>query len=157
MVRQAFLLVFLFGFFHLEPTFSQSGTDGNSCQYFYAKLQEIPHTKLVQNSIIDESILYGKKKKGCEVEFVTNDSLISDIPNPAIPSFLPGQTASLYENGWRRDINYDAEAPGSRMFGIKKKDSLCLISQSQPATLVKSGKIVSSKKITVIIQCSKDK
>jgi len=144
----------LFGMIFLAMT-AQAQQSESICQYFYKRLSFIPNEKLAIRKGTFTSLLHGEKYEGCEVKLVTNDSLLSNVPKPdPIPSFLPRETASLYENGWRRNIKYDAEGPGSRMFGIQKGDSLCVISQSQPATLVKHGKIVQEKNITVTIQCS---
>lgn len=94
------------------------------CRYFHKRLELIPNEELTLTRGTFTSLMYGEELEGCEVEFVTNDSLLKDVPKPdPIPSFLPHETASLYENGWRRNINYNAEGPGTRLFGIQKDDT----------------------------------
>lgn len=133
----------------------QAQQSESTCRYFYSRLKFLPNEKLTIHEGTLNSLMYGEEYHGCEVTFVTNDSLLSDVPKPdPIPSFWPKNTASLYENGWRYNKKYDADGPGSHIFGIQKGDTLCLISHSQPATLVEHGKIVQEKDITVTIQCS---
>ena len=155
MILHTFLLIFLLALLYPISTDAQEVIDKDTCQYFYDQLREIPHTKLVQNSVIEESVLYGEKKKGCEVEFVTNDSLSIDHD---LPDFIFSfQTSELYDEGWRYNENYVADGPGTSLLGIQKEDTLCLISYAQPASLMEPEKIVTEKNITIEVQCSTQK
>lgn len=148
-------IIYYFIFLFILNLFQVQGQSTDCpCQYFYKRLKFIPNEELTLTKGTFNSLLYGEDHEGCEVKFVTNDSLLTNVPKPdPIPSFLPRETASLYENGWRRNINYDAEGPGTRLFVIQKEDTLCLVSYSQPATLLDNGKTSTAKDITVTIQC----
>lgn len=123
----------------------------NQCDYFYKKLKNIPHEKLTYNKGKHKSLLNRKEQEGCEVKFVTNDSLRADSELPVFMKTIKG--TQLYKNGWRMNNKIFAEGPGSSLYGIEKGNKLCLIDYERPTYLKEPGKIVTSSKVVIIVQC----
>lgn len=121
------------------------------CQYYYQQLEDIPHEKLEHYSGVITFSWDNKKYPGCEVIFVTNDSLRTD--SYKLPRFKDGLDPVLEEKGWHYNHNYTADGPGSMAYGIENADTLCFISYRKPATLVEPGKIVESPETTIMVQC----
>ncbi len=121
------------------------------CGYFLQELKVVPHEKLTRIDGDIQSLWDGKRNSGCEVMFVTNDTLRSgrDTPN-----FAATEGTKLYRLGWRMNNSFVADGPGSGIFGIENDSVLCLISHDQPAELdEKTEKIIQSVTLTLAIQC----
>ena len=130
----------------------------DSCHQFFSALKAVPHEKLTRADGEFESLDDGRKHIGCEVTLVTNDALLSGAKT--VPNFDAAEGTDLYRDGWRRNLSYDADGPGTSMHGIERGDDLCLISCAQPASIEEptidgQGIFFQSETITVIIQCRK--
>lgn len=121
------------------------------CGYFFRALKTVPHEKLTRNDGGLESLWDGKKVSGCEVMFVTNDTLRSGRD---MPDFFATEGTELYRLGWRMNNSLAADGPGSGIFGIENESVLCLVSHDQPAYLdEKTEKIIQSETLTITVQC----
>jgi len=121
------------------------------CGYFFRALKTVPHEKLTRNDGGLKSLWDGKKVSGCEVMFVTNDTLRSGRDTP---DFFATEGTELYRLGWRMNNSLAADGPGSGIFGIENESVLCLVSHDQPAYLdEKIGKIIQSEALTITVQC----
>ncbi len=122
------------------------------CGYFFHALKAVPHEKLMRRDGTIESLWDRKKSLGCEVVFVTNDTLRSGRD---MPSFGPHEGTELYRLGWRYNNSIAADGAGESIFGIENATILCLVSSEQPAYLdEKTEKTIQSETLTVTVQCS---
>jgi len=129
---------------------SASPEDPDACQHFLLELQDVPHDTLTHNEIRHQSLWDGKDYPGCEIKFVTSDSLLS---GGTVPNFDALQGTPMYLMGWRVNNSYTADGPGTGVFGIEKESVLCLIRHDQPAYLSDQGKKIQSKRLSITIQC----
>ena len=125
-------------------------TQPDSCAYFFDTLQTVPHELLSRRQGEYESTWDGKPYQGCEVKFVTNDTLRS---GKGVPSFEAFPDSELYRLGWRIAPSIGADGPGSGIFAVEKGHVLCVIRWAQPAYLADSGDIVQSDTVKMTIQC----
>jgi hypothetical protein len=124
------------------PAFSED----SSCNYFYEKLQDIPHSKLTLKKGVFESLLDAKPISGCEVEFKSHVSMVSG------EKVLERFESLTQTPGWVTDNV--ADGPGSSTVVIKKDKSRCLLHWAQHSWVdEKSKEIEQSEDIEVMIQC----
>jgi hypothetical protein len=129
---------------------SNSAFGGNStCSYFYPKLSELPHAKLIQNNNGFKSLMDGKWTSGCEIIFKSHDSIVSgDKVYNTFQSFINAP-------GWAIDNKLSADGPGSSSVTIERDKNKCAIIWSQHALIDdKTGEHKQSSDIEMIIQCS---
>lgn len=145
---QEYLWIVLFFFIPVMATCQQSN---DPCNYFYKELKKIPHEKIDSHKGIITFDWDQKEYEGCEINFISNDSLMTK----GFPLFWPDPKNNkyLYQLGWQSNKNYSADGPGTTLYGIEKKNILCLISERQPAYIDESGKKVQELKISVTIEC----
>lgn len=129
----------------------ESRSPDEPCHYFYEQLKDIPHEQFDRESGDITFSWDGETYNGCEITLITNDSLLTDAPR--LPRFTRGPDPVLEEQGWRYNLRYDADGPGSSMYGIEKGDTLCLIHYAQPAALEESGDIVQESVLTITLEC----
>lgn len=156
-IMKAYFLSFLLALLDCVLVCAACGKQ-DPCEHFYRALKRVPHEKLIRADGEYESLDDGKKRLGCEVTLVTNNALLSGIKS--VPDFNAEEGTDLYRDGWRRNLSYDADGPGTSMHGIERGDDLCLISRAQPASIEApyidgQGTFVQSETLTVIVQCRK--
>lgn len=149
-------LYFLAFVLSLVPITASCQQQNDPCLYFYEKLKQVPHEELNHSTGKHKSLINLEEQEGCEVKFVTNDSLRTE--KDKLPGFIQSiEGTELHQKGWRVNENYRTDGPGSGMYGIEKDDTLCLISYSRPTYLKEPGNIVSSSQVTIIVQCTSKK
>ena len=132
------------------PTYGVSAQP-DSCEYFFSALRSVPHEKLTRSEGPYKSVWDGKKYTGCEIEFVTNDKLLS---GRSAPDFEPVKDSEMYRNGWRANNSFVADGPSTGVFGIEKESVLCLVSHEQPAYVDDHGNIIQSETLRITVQCT---
>jgi hypothetical protein len=120
------------------------------CEYFFAALKAVPNETLWHRAGEFESLWGGQKYRGCEVRFVTNDSLRAGA---AVPDFDALPDSEMYRLGWRMSDSIGADGPGSGIFGIEKDTVLCVVRWEQPAYIGDEGEFVQSEILSMTIQC----
>jgi len=147
-MKQIFFLIQI-AFILCFPFYSWAQTE-NACGVIYQILDTVPHSRLTQSegqfaSFWDQSTI-----SGCQVTFVTDESLLG---GKTAPDLEAGEGSLMYRRGWRMNHSYLADGPGTGLFGIEKESVLCLIRHEQPAYLDDYGKIIQSETLTLDIQC----
>jgi hypothetical protein len=122
----------------------------DSCGYFFSALRPVPHDKLSRSEGAYKSLWDGKKYTGCEIQFVTNDKLLS---GRRVPDFDPVKDSEMYRTGWRMNNSFVADGPGTGVFGVEKESVLCLVRHEQPAYLDDYGNIIQSETLRITVQC----
>ena len=122
----------------------------NACKMFYNELKPVPHDKLSVNTGLLSSLSDGKKYRGCEVVFNSNEQLMM---SSELPSFETPEGSMLYRAGWRIDEKYRADGEGSGAYGIVKDAVLCLIHWDHNSWLNEKGEIEQSELINMTVQC----
>ena len=123
----------------------------NACKMFYSELTPVPHAKLSVNTGLLSSLSDGKKFRGCEVVFNSNEQLMRGTE---LPSFESPECSMLYRAGWRIDEKYRADGAGSGSYGIVKDAVLCIINWDHYSSLNESGEIEQSDLINMTVQCT---
>jgi len=146
-----FLLCALIGGMSVDLTSAEVASPENDyCSYFFDALHKVPYESLSHRQGEMTSTWDGKRFQGCEVKFVTNDTLRT---GKAVPRFEAFPDEELYRLGWRMAPSIGADGPGSGIFAVEKGLVLCLIRWSQPAYLADSGEIIQSDTLEMTIQC----
>ena len=122
----------------------------NACKIFYGELKPVPHYKLSLNTGLLHSLSDGKKYRGCEVVFKSNEQLMK---GSELPSFESQEGSMLYRAGWRIDEEYRADGAGSGSYGIMKDAVLCLVHWDQYSWVNETGEIEQSELINMTVQC----
>lgn len=141
----------------LAPAFAEP-VEQNPCEYFFTALKAVPNEMLFRAHGELASVHDGSPFYGCEVRFATNDALLSG--NKSVPDFCAGEGTALYRDGWRSNLSYGADGPGTRLHAIEKGDWLCLVSSARPASIEAPyidgrGTLFQSETLTVVVQCRK--
>ena len=119
------------------------------CSYFFNKLSELPHSKLILNNSDFKSVQDGKILKGCEVIYESNVSMVAG-----------SKVFELFESfshspGWVINNNLAADGPGSSTVGIENGTHRCLINWSQFSWIdEETHQYKESNEIKMIVQCS---
>jgi hypothetical protein len=146
LIRPIVLILLILAFLTV-PT--DCDADENACSYFFDRLIEIPHKKLVSSQDGFISIWDGRKTAGCEVVFKSHETLVSG--EKVFDLFQSLITAP----GWKIDNNLTADGPGSSSVGIENPGDKCAIHWSQHSWVDdKTGKIEQSSDIEITVQCS---
>jgi hypothetical protein len=122
----------------------------NACKVFYGELKPVPHYELSVNTGLLRSLSGGKKYRGCEVIFKSNEQLMT---GSELPSFESPEGSVFYRAGWRIDEKYRADGAGSGSYGIVKEAVLCLIHWDQDSWVNETGEIEQSELINMTVQC----
>jgi len=128
------------------------------CQYFYSTLAALPHDTLNVSSGEgvwlwergSETEALSRSFVGCEVRFVTNDSLTVGFQ---VPMFDPLEGSEMYSLGWRFTPGVLADGPGSGIFGLHKDSVECLVDWNQEAYIDDNGDFWQSDVLEMTIQC----
>ena len=130
---------------NINPVFS----DNSACPYFYSKLSELPHIKLIQNNNGFKSLMDGKWTPGCEISFKSHASVVSgDKVYDTFQSFINSP-------GWAIDNKLSADGPGSSSVTIQNDKNKCTLLWSQHAWIdEKTGEHKQSSDIEMIMQCT---
>ena len=141
----------ILAFLLLMPAIACAGEGvQNACKMFYNELKPVPHDKLSVNTGLLSSLSDGKKYRGCEVVFNSNEQLMM---SSELPSFETPEGSMLYRAGWRIDEKYRADGAGSGAYGIVKDAVLCLIHWDHNSWLNEKGEIEQSELINMTVQC----
>jgi len=133
------------------PATLRAGDDvQNACKLFYSELKPVPHYRLSVNTGSLHSLSDGKKYRGCEVVFKSNEQLMH---GSELPSFESPEGSTLYRAGWRIDEKYRADGAGSGSYGIVKDAVLCLMHWDRYSWLNETGEIEQSELINITVQC----
>jgi len=122
----------------------------NACKMFYNELKPVPHDKLSVNTGLLSSLSDGKKYRGCEVVFDSNEQLMM---GSGPPSFESSEGSILYRAGCRIDEKYRADGAGSGSYGIVKDAVLCLVHWDHNSWLNERGEIEQSELMNMPVQC----
>lgn len=131
------------------PAYAATGKQ-DACEHFFLALKAVPHETLTRSEGQHESLWDSKKYMGCEVQFVTNDTLIS---GKRVPDFDALEGSEMYRRGWRVNNSIVADGPGSGIFGIEKESVLCIVRHDQPAGLDEHGNFEQSETLSITVQC----
>jgi hypothetical protein len=112
----------------------------------------MPYEELILSDGTHESLWDRKKYVGCEIQFKTNDTLLS---GQKAPDFEAPEGTEMYRRGWRMNNSIGADGPGTGIYAIEKESVLCLIRHDQPAYLDDHGNFVQSETLSISIQCRK--
>jgi len=138
-------LVLMVGF----PAYAAAGKQ-DYCEHFSQVLKAVPHVTITRSEGAHQSLWDRKHYDGCEVQFVTNDTLLS---GKRVPDFDALKGSQMYRRGWRVNNSIVADGPGTGIFGIEKKSVLCIVRHDQPAYLDDDGTFVQSETLIITVQC----
>lgn len=126
-----------------------SYANDSSCHQFFNELSKLPHTTLTEPNNGFVSILDGKSKKGCEVIFKSNESIVSgEIVYQKFQSFTNLK-------GWSINENLSADGAGSSTVVIENNQNRCILNWSQPSWIdEKSNEYRQSENIKLVVQCT---
>ncbi len=94
------------------------------CIQFHQALDSLNHTK---NEIVPTSFEFENKTyEGYEIVFETKWSLLDKEIDP-MDMFYPYEGNFWYNAGWRADIRFCADGPGSTFYLIRNSDVFCTI------------------------------
>jgi hypothetical protein len=140
-------ILLLAAFFLLIGTGTASGVE-SACSYFYKKLSQLPHSKLISNNGEFKSVQDGKILNGCEVIYESNVSLVAG-----------SKVFELFESlkqtpGWVLNNDLVADGPGSSSMGIENETHRCLINWQQFSWIdEETQQYEQSSDIKMIVQC----
>jgi hypothetical protein len=120
------------------------------CQYFYEALEVVPHDILVASSGDLLWMWHEQPYTGCQVRFVTNDSIRAGYE---VPEFDALEGSEMYRLGWRFMDSVGADGPGSGIFGIERDSVQCLVRWEQSAWIDDEGEFQQSDVLEMTIQC----
>jgi hypothetical protein len=124
-----------------------SGAD-SICSYFYKKLSELPHSRLIMNSGDFKSVQDGKILNGCEVIYESNVALVAGSKVFELFELL------THSPGWAINNNLVADGPGSSSVGIENETQRCLINWQQFSWIdEETHQYKESSDIKMIVQC----
>jgi hypothetical protein len=123
--------------------------DESPCSYFFPKLFELSHNKLIQNNNGFKSLWDGKWTHGCEIVYKGHESIVSsDKVYATFQSFINNPD-------WTIDNKLSSDGPGSSSMAIVNDKDKCTVHWSQHAWIdEKTGEHRQSSDIEMIIQCS---
>jgi hypothetical protein len=124
--------------------------DPNPCQYFYDALEAVPHDTLAASSGEGVWLWHEQSYVGCQVRFVTHDSITEGF---VVPDFDALEGSETYRLGWRFTHGVGADGPGSGIFGIERDSVECLVWYEQPAYIDDDGEFWQSDVLEMVIQC----
>lgn len=122
----------------------------DACEHFFLALKAVPHNTITHSDGAHQSLWDRKKYAGCEVRFVTHDTLLS---GRKVPDFDALEGSEMYRRGWRVNNSIGTDGPGTGILGIENKSVLCIVRHDQPAYLEDHGKIIQSETLTITVQC----
>lgn len=131
-------------------THGLEGQDPSPCRYFRDALAEIPHDSLTISSGEGVWLWHEGSYEGCQVRFVTHDSLTVGYE---VPGFDAGEGSQMDRLGWRFMQEVGADGPGSGIFGIERGPVQCLVYYEQPAYIDENGEFWQSDTLKMTIQC----
>lgn len=122
----------------------------DDCGWFRDALKTVPNRNISIRSGRHLSLFDGKFYDGCELRFETTEALLSEQRVPVLEAI---EGTELYRLGWRADLSIGADGPGTRLSAVRKENSVCLVSESQPAYLNDAGEIVQDDELKIVVQC----
>ncbi|TAN41014.1 MAG: hypothetical protein EPN22_16590 [Nitrospirae bacterium] len=129
-----------------------SSETARQCDYFYGKLVNISHQKILFEKDAAVQDISGEEFKGCRIVFNSNMKLMKGSIH--LPSFWADEGTELYKQGWRNEHNYTADGPGSGKYAIINNGFICIIDWDQHSWIDdKTGEIMSSELINMEVQC----
>lgn len=121
------------------------------CGYFSQVLEAVPHEILTRHDGEIEFRWKREKSLGCEIVFVTNDTLLAGRDTPSLEA---QEGTELYRLGWRVNESMTVDGPGTGIFGIENAMILCLVSHNQPSYFdEQTGKIEVESQLVITVQC----
>jgi hypothetical protein len=131
-------------------THGPDGQELSPCRYFHDALEGIPHDSLTISSGDGVWLWHEERYVGCQVRFVTRDSISEGYKVPDFDAVESSRTHSL---GWRFMHGVAADGPGSGIFGIERGSVQCLVYHEQPAYIDENGEFWQSDTLEITIQC----
>lgn len=123
------------------------------CGYFLRTLKTVPNEKLIRKDGNIQSLSDEKMFVGCEIKFVTNNTLLAGLAGKS-PDFNAYEGTELYRLGWRNDNSVGGDGPGTSLSAIESYAVRCLVASDQPAELNEdTGEIIQSETLELTIQC----
>ena len=122
----------------------------DACVPFLAALEPVPHVTLTVKTGSFVSVWDGAEFRGCEIQFVTTDSLRGGMPVPDLDAI---EDSDMYRSGWRETREVRADGPGSGFFGLERNEIACVIRWEQPSYLDDQGEIIQADTLSMQIQC----
>lgn len=118
---------------------------------FYQALDSLKHIK---NEVTPTTFKFRNKTyTGYEIVFETKWSLIDKEADPMI-MFRPFKGNYWYSAGWRADIRFDADGPGSTHFVIRNGEFFCTIRWEFVSYIDDNGEFVTGDELSGRIRCA---
>ena len=116
---------------------------------FHQALDSLKHIK---NEIVPATFEFNNKTyNGYEIIFETTWSLLDKDPTGM---FYPFEDSYWYNAGWRADIRFCADGPGSTLYLIRNGKFFCIIRWEFTAYIDDDGEHVSGDDLSGWIQCA---
>ena len=141
---------FLLLLFLLLPTFASADVDAETCRPFYEALAGVPHESIFQRDGMYNSRYFETGATGCFLVMNTSEDRLGGQPMPDLTG-EPG--TPMYESGWRVNLKYVADGPGTSVVGLEKDVALCLVMTRHPRYINDDGQIVPTAFINVRVEC----
>ena len=120
---------------------------------FHQALDSLGHIK---NEIAPAAFEFDNKTyNGCEIIFETKWSLLDKDTDP-MDMFYPYENSYLYKAGWRADLRFCADGPGSTFYLIRNGKFFCIVRWEFTAYIDDSGEYVTGDVLWGKIQCAVD-
>jgi len=117
---------------------------------FYQALDSLEHIKNEITPVVFE--FDNKVYNGYEIIFETKWSLIDKDKDP-MDMFYPYENNYWYNTGWRADIRFCADGPGSTSYLIRNGEFFCTIRWYFVAYIDDNGNFVEGNELSGRIQC----
>ena len=119
------------------------------CIQFHQALDSLKHIK---NEIVPATFEFDNKTyNGYEIIFETKWSLLDKDPTDM---FYPYEDSYWYNAGWRADLRFCADGPGSTFYLIRKGEFFCTIRWEFTAYIDDNGEHVSGDDLSGRIRCA---
>lgn len=118
---------------------------------FHQALDSLKHIK---NEVIPVTFEFNDKTyNGYEILFETKWSLLDKDVDP-MGMFYPYEYSYWYNAGWRADIRFCADGPGSTFYLIRNGEFFCTIRWDFVSYIDDNGEHVSGDELSGWIQCA---
>lgn len=118
---------------------------------FYQALDSLEH---INNEIAPVTFEFDNKTyNGYEIIFETKWSLLDKDTNP-MDIFYPYENNYWYNTGWRADIRFCADGPGSTNYLIRNGKFFCIISWEFVSYIDDNGEFVTGDVLSGKMQCA---
>ena len=118
---------------------------------FHQALDSLKHIK---NEVTPATFEFDNKTyNGYEIIFETKWSFLDKDTDP-MSTFYPYEDSYWYNAGWRADIRFCADGPGSTFYLIRNGEFFCTIRWDFVSYIDDNGEFVTSDELSGRIQCA---